>query len=42
MYACGCKKDRHAVVGEGKININKLNNVIEYCKKNNISMIREY
>jgi len=38
---CGCKKDRHAMIGKGYIGLQSLYDVLNYCIKNNIPMLTE-
>ncbi len=38
---CGCKKDRHACIGDGYLGYHMLNEVLQYGIKYNIPMLRE-
>ena len=39
---CGSRKDRHAPIGEGLINIDNLNHIMNWCANLNIPMVREF
>jgi endonuclease IV len=41
MDCCGSCKDRHAMVGQGHIGIEKMANIAKYCSEKNIYMIIE-
>jgi deoxyribonuclease-4 len=38
---CGCKKDRHAAPGQGKIGLDKMTKIAEFCSENRIDMLIE-
>ena len=38
---CGCKKDRHAMIGKGYIGMDSLMQTLQYCIKQNIPLLTE-
>jgi deoxyribonuclease-4 len=38
---CGCKKDRHAPIGQGFIGLESLNATLTYAVKKNIPLLTE-
>lgn len=38
---CGCKKDRHASIGQGTIGLDTLHKVLQYAVENNIPLLTE-
>jgi deoxyribonuclease-4 len=38
---CGCKKDRHAPIGQGFIGLESLNATLTYAVKKNITLLTE-